>query len=115
MMMAIQDVRIPRQGGDIGGILAVPEVDGTFPGIVMIPTVRGLDEFARHVVERLAGDGFAALGVGIFDHPGVPEEPTKRPGALPDELTLGDLEAALQFLKRHPRVGSQPVCAWGYC
>jgi carboxymethylenebutenolidase len=113
--MAIQDVRIPRQGGDIGGILATPEVDGQFPGVVMIPTVRGLDEFAHYVVERLAGDGFAALGVNIFDHPGVPEDPFKRPGALPDELTLGDLEAARQFLKGHPSVGGQPISAWGYC
>ena len=113
--MALQDVSIPRAGGNIGGIFAFPDVEGTFPGVVMIPTVRGLDEFAHSVVQRLAGDGFAALGVNIFDHPGVPEDVFKRPGALPDDLTLGDLEAALQFLTDHPRVNGQPVCAWGYC
>lgn len=113
--MAVEEVRIPRQPSDIGGILAVPSGTGTFPGVVMIPTVRGLDEFARSVVERLAGDGFVALGVNIFDHPGAPEDPFKRPGALPDDLILGDLEAALALLKSHPRVGGQPICAWGYC
>lgn len=113
--MAIQDIRIPRQPADIGGILAVPEVDGTFPAIILIPTVRALDGFARSVAERLAGEGFVALGVNIFDHPGVPEDPFKRPGAQRDEQILGDLEAALATLQRHPRVAGQPICAWGYC
>jgi len=113
--MAAQDVRIPRDGGDIGGVIAAPEVDGTFPGVVMIPTVRGLDPFARSVVERLAGDGFVALGVNIFDHPGVPEDPMQRSGSQPDERVLGDLDAALAMLRKDPRVGGQPICAWGYC
>jgi carboxymethylenebutenolidase len=111
----VQDVRIPREGQDIGGILAEPAGTGPFPGVVVIPTVRGLDEFARDVVERLASEGFVALGVHIFDHPGVPEDVFKRPGSQPDERTLTDLEAGRAFLRQHPAVGSQPVCAWGYC
>src|SRR3954469_20746264 len=75
LAVAVERVRIPRQPTDISGLLAVPEVDGTFPGIVVIPTVRGLDEFMERVTERLAGGGFVALAVGIFDHPGVPEDP----------------------------------------
>ncbi len=113
--MAVAQVRIPRGLADISGVLAVPEVDGTFPAIVVVPTVRGLDDFVTYVVERLAGEGFVALGVGIFDHPGVPEEPLKRPGAQPDDEILGDLDAAYEMLRGHPRVGSHPICAWGYC
>jgi carboxymethylenebutenolidase len=113
--MAIQDLRIPRDGGDVGSILAEPEGRDPVPGVVMIPTVRGLEKFARYVVERLAADGFVALGVNIFDHPGVPENPRERPGAQPDAEILGDLEAALSFLQSHPRVGTQPIFAWGYC
>jgi carboxymethylenebutenolidase len=111
--MAVQDVRIPCEGKDIGGILAVPSGAGPFPGVVMIPTVRGLDEFARYVVDRLAGDGFAALGVDIFDHPGVPEDPFKRPGSQPDERTLTDLEAGFAFLTSYPSVQGRPISAWG--
>ena len=110
-----QRVRIPQQPTEIGGLLAVPEVDGTFPGIVVIPTVRGLDEFIEGVVDRLASEGFVALATGIFDHPGVPEDPFKRPGAQPDEQILGDLEAAYRMLRADRRVGSQPICTWGYC
>ncbi len=113
--MAAQQVRISREGGDIGGLLAVPEVEGSFPGVVVIPTIRGLDDFARYVVERLAGDGFAALAVDIFDHPGVPSDPFKRPGSQPDERTLGDLDAGLSMLQSHRAVGGQPICVWGYC
>jgi carboxymethylenebutenolidase len=113
--MAAQQMRIPREGGDIGGLLAQPEVEGTYPGIVMIPTVRGLDPFAEYVVERLAGDGFLALAVDIFDHPGVPEDPFKRSGSQPDERVLGDLDAAFSMLKGHRSVQGDAISAWGYC
>ena len=34
--MAAQQVRIPRDEASIGGLLATPEVEGTFPGVVVI-------------------------------------------------------------------------------
>lgn len=113
--MAAQSVRIPRQPKDIGGLLAVPEVEGSFPAIVVIPTIRGLDDFMTYVTERLASEGFVALAVNIFEHPGVPEDPFKRPGAQPDDEILGDLDAAYEFLRKQPSVGSHAICAWGYC
>ncbi|HKA35107.1 MAG TPA: alpha/beta family hydrolase [Candidatus Binatia bacterium] len=113
--MEIETVRIPSGTAAVGGLLALPPGQGHFPGVVMIPTIRGLDEFARDVVPRLAGENFVALAVNIFDHPGVPDDIFKRPGAQPDEQILGDLDAALALLRRHPLVGDQPVFAWGYC
>jgi len=113
--MAAQHVRIPRQPSDIGGLLAVPPVDGIFPAVVVVPTIRGIDDFMQDVVEQLAAEGFVALAVDIFDHPGVPEEIFKRPGAQPDEEILGDLEAALAMLQKDPRVQGDSICAWGYC
>lgn len=113
--MAARGVRIPRQGGDIGGLLAVPEGSGRSGGVVVIPAVRGLDDFVSHVVERLAGDGFAALAVDIFDHPGVPDNPRERPGAQPDEQILGDLDAARAMLQGLAQVDGDSIFAWGYC
>ena len=113
--MAIENVRIPSGAGTIGGLLSSPPGPGPLPGIIMIPTIRGLDEFARDVVERLATENLVALAVNFFDHPGVPDDIFKRPGALPDGQVLSDLDAALALLRRHPLVGDQPVFAWGYC
>ncbi len=110
-----QEVRIPRAGGDIGGLLAVPQGPGPFPGVVVIPTIRALNEFTHYAVDRLAGDGFAALAANIFDHPGVPEDPFKRPGSQPDSRVMGDLAAGLEMLKNHAKVKGQPISAWGYC
>jgi len=81
----------------------------------MIPTVRANDQFASGVVDRLASEGFVALSVDIFEHPGVPENPFERAGSLPDELTFGDLDAGLAFLKSQSNVDSSTICAWGYC
>ena len=113
--MPLEKVRIPRGDTTVGGILAAPRGLGPVPGIVVIPTIKALDDFAADVVERLAAENFVALGVDIFDHPGVPEDPFKRPGSQPDERVLGDLDAALAMLRSHPLVGEQPVFAWGYC
>lgn len=113
--MAVQQIRIPREGGDIGGLLSLPQGSGPFPGVVMIPTVRAFDDFAFYVVERLASEGWAALGVNIFDHPGVPADPFKRPGAQPDQQILTDLDAGLNLLQSQSAVQGQPVFAWGYC
>jgi carboxymethylenebutenolidase len=113
--MAVEKVRIQRGTTTIGGILAVPQRQGTYPGIIMIPTIKALDEFAVGVVARLASENFVALGVDIFDHPGIPEDPFKRPGSQPDEQVLGDLDAALLMLRNHPMVGDEAIFAWGYC
>ena len=113
--MPIEKVRISRGKTTVGGILAAPEGAGPFPGIVMIPTIKALDDFAADVVERLAAENFVALGVDIFDHPGVPEDPFKRLGCQPDEQVLKDLDAGLAMLRSHPLVGEQPIFAWGYC
>ena len=113
--MALQEIKIQRQGGDIGGLLAVPSGSGPFPGVIVIPTVRGFDDFAHYAVERLAKDDCVALAVNIFDHPGIPEDPFKRPGSQPDEQVLGDLDAGLNLLKNHALVKNQSIFAWGYC
>lgn len=113
--MAIENVRIPSGASTIGGLLAAPQGRGRFPAVIMIPTIRALDEFARDVIEKLAGENFVALAVNFFDHLGVPEDIFKRPGAQPDEQILGDLDAALAWLRQHPLVGDQSVFAWGYC
>ncbi len=113
--MAIENVRIPSGANTVGGLLGLPAGQGPFPGVIVIPTIRALDEFAKDVVERLATENFVALAVNFFDHPGVPEDIFKRPGAQPDEQVFGDLNAALAMLRQHPLVGDQPVFAWGYC
>ena len=113
--MKIENVGIPSGTSTIGGLLASPSRQGPFPGVIVIPTIRALDEFASDVVERLASENFVALAVNFLDHQGIPEDIFKRPGAQPDDQVIGDLNAGLAFLRQHPLVGSQPVFAWGYC
>jgi carboxymethylenebutenolidase len=113
--MAVESVRVPSGTSTIAALLASPAGRGPFPGVIVIPTIRALDEFVTDVVESLATEKFVALAVNFFDHPGVPEDIFKRPGAQPDDQVLCDLDAALVWLRRHPLVGDQAVFAWGYC
>src|SRR6266478_3738461 len=113
--MPLEKVRMPCGASGSSSLRAVPRGGGPFPAVIVISTVSAVDEFAADVVERLAAENFVALGVDIFDHPGVPEDPFKRPGAQADDQILGDLNAALAMLRQHPLVGDQPTFAWGYC
>src|SRR5579862_4950350 len=111
--MAIQNVRIPlADGGSIRGILSEPAGSGLAPAVVFLGSIRGIDtEFAPNTLERLAGEGFVALGPDLFDHPDAPENPRERPNAQPDPEILGDMEGSLRFLNDHPRSAGQPVFA----
>lgn len=113
--MATESVRIPSGPSTIAALLALPEGPGPFPGVIVIPTIRALDDFVSDVAEKLATENFVALVVNFLDHPGIPDDIFKRPGAQPDDQALGDLNAALDWLRRYPLVGDQPVFAWGYC
>ncbi|GEM_PF-1097906 len=114
--MDVTEIRVPREGGQSGGgILALPHGGGPFPGVIVIGTISGLDKFAAYAVGRLADDGFAALSVDFFDHPGVPSDPHQRFGGQPDQEVMSDLDAGLRLLENHPQVHGEPIFTWGYC
>ena len=47
--------------------LAVPDGAGPFPGVVVIHEASGLNDNIRGSCGRFAGEGYAALGVDLFE------------------------------------------------
>ena len=47
--------------------LALPDGPGPHPGVVVIHEASGLNGNIREVCRRFAGEGYAALGVDLFD------------------------------------------------
>ena len=62
-----QSVYFPRIE-QLEGYLALPDraTDESYPGVVVVHEIFGLNENIRGVADRLAGEGYAALAVDLF-------------------------------------------------
>jgi len=47
--------------------LALPDGPGPFPGVVVVHEASGLNDNIRDICGRFAGEGYAALGVDLFE------------------------------------------------
>lgn len=90
------------------------------PGVLVVHEWKGLGSYAKNRAEQLAQLGYVAFaadmyGKGIYakDH----EEAAKLAGVYRSDRVLmrRRITAALDVLKRQPRVDSQRIAAIGYC
>lgn len=113
------------RGGDmIRGYLAEPPGDGVAGAIVTAPENLGVTEHRQAETRRLAAEGFIVLTVDPYSRIGgqppqdytTPEERRSKAFiAAKDETIVPDLEAALEYLTRLPRVDRNRIGALGYC
>lgn len=120
-----QTVQIPNGALQIDGYLAQPAAEGSYPGVVVIQEIFGVNEHIRDVTERLAKEGYVAIAPAIYQRqaPGfeagysaddvrmgrVYKEQTKA-----DEL-LSDISAAIAFLHDPAGAASGGVGCIGFC
>ena len=101
--------------------LARPEGDGTFPGVVIIHEIFGLNENIRDITRRFANEGYAALAVDLFSNQNRMVCMARFMGGMMLSATstkhqgIRDLKAALSFLAEQPEVDSERVGAIGFC
>lgn len=103
------------------GYLTVPAGDETnsYPGVVVIHEVFGLNENIKDVAERFAGEGYAALAVDLFAGRNRAVCMARFLGGWLfnsfDHGGIRDLKAALTFLGRRPEVDGERLGAIGFC
>ena len=114
-------VELPSGADTIAGELALPEGTASAPGVVILHDVWGLGDLYRGVGRRLAVAGYAALALDLYARGEKPGSPADMPGvmrfmhALPDRRVLGDVQAALDWLRERPEVAGRPVGLTGFC
>lgn len=109
----------------IDAYLAEPTETGSFPAIVVIQEIFGVNEHIRSVTERIAQLGYVAIAPAIYQRlaPGfeagyTPED--VKLGRQYKEQTraaelLGDMQAAIDFLKTRPNVNPAAIGCIGFC
>ena len=115
-----ETITFQRNGDTVALHTARPRGEGPFPGLVLIPDVRGVSDHYRDVATRFAAEGFFTAVVDLYSREGVPDLPDMAAvfdwiAALPDGRVLADLEGAVQAVAVHPDVRADAVGITGFC
>jgi len=110
-------------GTAVNGHLAVPTQPAGEEGrgaVVVIHEAGGLGDHIKDVANRLANLGYLALGVDLYTREGGPprmddlQAVMERLFSMSDEVALGDLEAAADFLRAREDCNGRVGCI-GFC
>ncbi|MGL5805358.1 MAG: dienelactone hydrolase family protein [Xenococcaceae cyanobacterium] len=126
-VLHIKTEKVQIFNGDlaIDAYLAQPQQQGSFPGVVVIQEIFGVNEHIRDVTERFAKAGYVAIAPAIYQRiapgfeTGYTAEDVKvgkeyKEKTKADEL-LSDVRAAIDYLYQLPQVKKTGVGCIGFC
>ena len=108
-----------HKGDLIDGYTARPLGAGPFPGVVIIHHMPGWDGPHKEIARRFAHHGYVATLPNLQFREGkaTPEENSasiRAAGGMPDDRTMGDVQAAIDYLRTLPYHNGK-VGVIGYC
>ena len=119
--------QIKVQNGNlaIDAYLAMPEATGTFPGVIVIQEIFGVNAHIRDITERIAQEGYVAIAPAIYQRQapgfevGYTEADTELGRKYKNQTKatelLGDIQAAIDYLYSLPQVKPGGVGTVGFC
>ena len=119
------DVKVLNNELEIAAYLAYPEGEGSYPGVVVIQEVFGVNTHIREVTERIAKEGYVAIAPAIFQR----LAPGFETGYTPEDIEIGrdyaqqtkasellsDIEATINYLKQLPQTKLDAIGCIGFC
>src|SRR5262249_41621759 len=107
-----------RFGGDCEGALFLPEGGERAGAVVILHERYGLVQHTLDLAARLARDGYVALAPDLFsrwqgDRAALARGEAR--AALPDGEVAAVVDAAVDFIKKHPRVAPERIAVMGVC
>ena len=108
-----------HQGDTIDSYLARPCGAGPYPGVVVIHHMPGWDGAHKEIGRRFAHHGYVTNVPNLQFREGkaTPEENSasiRTAGGMPDDRTMGDVQAAIDYLRALPYLNGK-VGVIGYC
>jgi carboxymethylenebutenolidase len=103
-------------GEQITGYLAKPEgMDQERPGVIVIHEWWGLNNNIRMMTDKLAGEGYAALAVDLYNGrvAETPENAGKYAGSVNSEAAIDNLKQAYDYLAKQQ--GATNIGTIGWC
>ena len=118
-------VKVQNSDLAIDAYLSLPKRLGTYPGVIVVQEIFGVNEHIRDVTDRLAGEGYVAIAPAIYQRQapgfavGYSEEEVKqgreyKVQTQANEL-ISDLQATIDYLYSLPQVKQSGVGTIGFC
>jgi carboxymethylenebutenolidase len=120
------NVTISQDNLQISAYLAQPQAAGSYPGIVVLQEIFGVNVHIREVTERIAQQGYIAIAPALFQR----QAPGFETGYTPEDIEigrkyawtqtqaselLGDIQSAIDYLKTLPQVKPNSFGCIGFC
>jgi len=102
-------------GAEDLGYLAIPAEQPTV-GIVLVPDAYGLDDFTKHEAERLAGEGYLAVAIDIYNGRLTtdPGEMANLTANLDAPTVMKTVDAGIRLFHESPKFHVDHVVAIGW-
>ena len=116
-----ETVFLPAKNFRLPAYVARPKAPGQFPTVLVASEIFGVHEYIKDVCRRLAKLGYVAIAPAFFVRVGDPAPLTDFTAILKivdqasDLQVMGDVGAALTFLKDQPYVDSAAMAVTGFC
>lgn len=118
-------VKITNGALNIEAYLAIPKEKGSFPGIVVLQEIFGVNDHIRDVTERLAREGYVAIAPALFQRQVIGFETgytakDVEVGRIYKQKTtaeqlLSDIQATINYLIGNTPAQSDGVGCIGFC
>lgn len=108
-------VNLSQADLEIAAYLAQPQEPGSYPGIIVLQEIFGVNSHIRDVTERIAREGYVAIAPALFQR----VAPGFETGYTPADIEVGrvyawgqsqasellsDIQSAIDYLKTLPHV-----------
>ena len=119
-------VKIVSDSVQIDAYLAKPQETGSYPGIVVLQEIFGVNAHIQEVTERIANVGYIAIAPALFQR----QAPGFATGYTPEDIEVGrnyawgqtkasellnDIQSTINYLKTLPEVKKDAFGCIGFC
>jgi len=108
-------IKISIGGQESDALFGATQAPGRHPAILIAHHQEGLSPFTRDLVDKLAACGYVAICPDHYHRCRPEDDLDTRRNSLRDPAVLGELGAALDFLKAHPKVRADRIAVIGHC
>ncbi|MBD2499252.1 dienelactone hydrolase family protein [Anabaena azotica] len=120
-----ETVQLSQDNLQIAAYLAQPQAPGSYPGVVVLQEIFGVNQHIREVTERIAKLGYVAIAPALYQR----QAPGFETGYTPQDIEigrdyamqttaselLGDIQSAIDYLKTLPQVKKDGFGCIGFC
>ncbi len=120
-----KNVKVQNENLTIDAYLATPQEEGSFPGVVVIQEIFGVNDHIRDVTRRIAQQGYVAIAPAIYQR----QAPGFEAGYTAEDIEIGkvyknqtlaaelisDIQATINYLYQLPQTKKTGVGSIGFC